>query len=42
MTTEGTFHSTLDSSVEGIKALILQQLRFGLARDPRTASKRDW
>ena len=42
MTTEGTFHSTLDSSVEGIKALIMQQLRFGLARDPRTASKRDW
>ena len=42
MTTEGTFHSTLDSSVEGLKSLILQQLRFGLARDPRTASKRDW
>jgi starch phosphorylase len=42
MTTEGTFHSTLDSSVEGIKALIMQQLRFGLARDPGTASKRDW
>lgn len=42
MTTEGTFHSTLDTSVEGLKALILQQLRFGLARDPRTASKRDW
>ena len=42
MTTEGIFHSTLDSSVEGIKALILQQLRFGLARDPETASKHDW
>jgi starch phosphorylase len=42
MTTEGTFHSTLDSSVEGLKSLILQQLRFGLARDPHTASKRDW
>ena len=42
MTTEGTFHSTLDSSVEGLKSLILQQLRFGLARDPQTASKRDW
>ena len=42
MTTEGTFHSTLDSSVEGIKSLILHQLRFGLARDPQTASKRDW
>ena len=42
MTLEGTFHSTLDSSVEGLKSLILQQLRFGLARDPGTASKRDW
>jgi glycogen phosphorylase len=42
MTTEGTFHSTLDTSVEGLKSLILQQLRFGLARDPKTASKRDW
>ena len=42
MTSEGSFHSTLDTSVEGLKTLILQQLRFGLARDPRTASKRDW
>ena len=42
MTTEGTFHSTLDTSVEGLKTLILHQLKFGLARDPVTASKRDW
>lgn len=42
MTTDRTFHSTLDTSVEGLKTLILHQLKFGLARDPVTASKRDW
>ncbi len=36
------FSSTIDTSVSGLKSLILSQLRFTLARDPVTASKRDW
>ena len=36
------FHSTLDKSVPGLKALILNSLKFTLARDTATATKRDW
>ncbi len=36
------FHSTLDTSVSGLKALILSHLKFSLARDPENATKRDW
>ncbi|MET0253721.1 MAG: hypothetical protein ABW214_06785, partial [Terrimicrobiaceae bacterium] len=36
------FHSTLDKSVPGLKALIQGSLKFSLARDSSTATKRDW
>jgi glycogen phosphorylase len=36
------FRSLLDKSVTGLKALILNTLKFRLARDTSTASKRDW
>ena len=42
MTAPEYFHATLDTSVQGLKSLIQDQLRFSLARDPKTASKRDW
>jgi len=42
MTSPELFHPTLDTSVQGMKALIQNQLRYSLARDPKTASKRDW
>ncbi len=42
MTSPTEFHSSIDTSVPGLKALIQSQLKFGLARDPKTASKRDW
>ena len=42
MNASADFTSTLDTSVQGLKALIENQLRFSLARDPNTASKRDW
>ena len=42
MTAPDHFHATLDTSVHGMTALIHNQLRFNLARDPKTASKRDW
>ncbi len=32
----------MDTSVSGLKALIQSELKFCLARDPQTASKRDW
>lgn len=32
----------IDTSVEGLKELILTQLKISLARDPDTATKRDW
>ncbi len=32
----------LDTSTEGMKALILNQLKYFLARDTETATKRDW
>jgi starch phosphorylase len=36
------FHSALDKSVSGLKALIQNSLKFSLARDASTATKRDW
>ena len=36
------FQSSLDKSVTGLKALILNSLKFRLARDTATATKRDW
>jgi len=42
MTDFNPFKSTLDSSVQGLKGLILSHLKFSLARDPMTATKRDW
>ena len=42
MTAPAEFHSSIDTSVSGLKALIESQLKYTLARDPKTASKRDW
>ena len=42
MTKPTAFHSSLDTSVSGLKNLIENQLRYSLARDPSTASKHDW
>jgi starch phosphorylase len=36
------FGGEIDKSVEGLKELILDQLKFSLARDPETATPRDW
>jgi glycogen phosphorylase len=36
------FHSALDKSVPGLKALIQGSLKFTLARDSSTATRRDW
>ncbi len=36
------FHSALDKSVTGLKALLQSSLKFTLARDASTATKRDW
>jgi glycogen phosphorylase len=36
------FQSSLDKSVTGLKALILNSLKFSLARDTSTATQRDW
>ncbi len=36
------FHSALDTSVEGLKRLVENHLKFSLARDKATATKRDW
>jgi glycogen phosphorylase len=42
MTNSPASQSSLDTSVPGLKSLIENQLKFSLARDPRTATKRDW
>ena len=42
MNSPAEFHSSIDTSVSGLKALIQSQLKYTLARDPETASKRDW
>lgn len=36
------FQSALDKSVPGLKGLIQRELKFSLARDSQTATKRDW
>ncbi|MGB9274824.1 MAG: glycogen/starch/alpha-glucan phosphorylase [Terrimicrobiaceae bacterium] len=36
------FHTALDTSVPGLKVLIQGSLKFTLARDASTATKRDW
>ena len=36
------FKSAIDKSVAGLKDLVLSSLKFRLARDTATASKRDW
>ncbi len=36
------FHSTLDTSPEGLRKLIERQLMFTFARDTTTATRRDW
>lgn len=36
------FHAGIDTSVSGLKALIQNQLKYTLARDPKTATNRDW
>ncbi len=40
--TSSEFHSSLDASVLGLKKLIYDQLKLGLARDTETATSRDW
>ena len=42
MSAPAEFKSSLDTSVTGLKTLIQSHLKFSLARDPQTASKRDW
>ena len=42
MSESAAFTSGLDTSVSGLKTLIKNHLKFSLARDPGTASKRDW
>ncbi len=37
-----TFRSTIDTSASGLKVLIQDQLKLGLARDTETATPRDW
>ena len=37
-----SFQSGLDKSVSGLKTLVQTHLKFSLARDAQTASKRDW
>ncbi|HEX8294734.1 MAG TPA: glycogen/starch/alpha-glucan phosphorylase [Chthoniobacteraceae bacterium] len=36
------FETELDQSVAGLKELIVSRLKFTIARDPTTASRRDW
>ncbi|MEO6742327.1 MAG: glycogen/starch/alpha-glucan phosphorylase [Chthoniobacteraceae bacterium] len=42
MSESATFKSGMDKSVTGLKSLIRSHLKFSLARDATTASKRDW
>ncbi len=42
MADQTTFTSDIDTSPEGLKALIQGMLKYALARDSSTASKRDW
>ena len=42
MTTQPKFSSTFDTSPKSVKDSILYHLKFSLAHDPQTATKRDW
>ena len=42
MSQSAPFKSGVDKSVNGLKSLIKYHLKFSLARDPGTASKREW
>ena len=42
MTTNPKFHSFFEKSVQSMKESILHQLKFGLAHDVQSATKRDW
>jgi starch phosphorylase len=42
MSNTPTFQSSLDNSKESIKQAILHHLKFTMARDPMSATKRDW
>ena len=42
MSESAQFTSALDHSVSGLKKLIKNHLKFSLARDTQTASRRDW
>lgn len=42
MTTNPKFHSSFEKSVESIKASILHHVKFSLAHDVQSATKRDW
>src|ERR1700744_4731617 len=42
MSESAQFTSGLDHSVPGLKKLIKNHLKFSLARDTQTASRRDW
>jgi len=42
MSEHSHFQSELDTSVEGLKRLVLTHLKFSLARDKYSATPRDW
>src|ERR1700760_4365756 len=42
MSESAQFTSAIDHSVSGLKKLIKNHLKFSLARDTQTASRRDW
>jgi starch phosphorylase len=42
MTTQPKFSSTFDASAQSVKDSILYHLKFSLAHDTQTATKRDW
>src|SRR3569833_1601961 len=42
MSESAQFTSAIDHSVPGLKKLIKNHLKFSLARDTQTASRRDW
>jgi starch phosphorylase len=42
MPESATFKSGMDTTVTGLKSLVKTHLKFSLARDAQTASKRDW
>ncbi len=42
MSESTTFQTEIDKSIEGLKWLVQNQLKFAVARDKTTASNRDW